>query len=89
MLKSAISAAVCLAASSHAISAEYTIGSDDFPQSLEYMLDSSTFTDKDSFFDRMQNFKPQRVSEETFEEEEDKVILFGENFVVHSNADKK
>ena len=52
------------------------------------MLDSSTFTDKDNFFDRMQNFKPQRVSEESFEEE-DKVILFGENFVVHSNADKK
>ena len=53
------------------------------------MLDSSTFTDKENFFSRMQNFKPHRVSEETFEEEEDKVILFGENFVVHSNADKK
>ena len=52
------------------------------------MLDSSTFTDRENFFDRMQAFKKQREPQET-SEEEDKVILFGENFVVHTNADKK
>ena len=56
MFKSVL-AAVCLASSTSAISAEYVIGADDFPQSLEYMLDSSTFTNKDNFLQRMQNFK--------------------------------
>lgn len=37
----------------------------------------------------MRNFKPQGEPQETFEDEEDKVILFGENFIVHTNADKK
>ena len=87
MFKKAIFAAVCLAANSNAISAEYVIGAEDFPQSLEFMLDSDSFTDKESFFSRMQNFKVQREPEEM--EEDDKVVMFGENFVVHTNADKK
>lgn len=85
MIKSAI-ASICLAGSTAAISAEYIIGSEDFPQSLDYMLDSDLFASPANFFERMRSWKVDSQAEEV---EEDKVVMFGENFIVHTNADKK
>ena len=85
----AIAASICLATGAAAISAEYIIGSDDFPESLDYMLDSALFSDPENFFERLQlDFKVDRQSREE-QEAEDNVIMFGENFTVHTNADKK
>ena len=55
------------------------------------MLDSSTFTDRENFFERMQSFKKVHNDKEWSEGEtmeDDKVFMFGENFVLHTNEDQ-
>ena len=75
-------------------SIEYVIGSDDFPESLDYMLDSSAFTDPQNFFHRMSEFRADSVQRnqdilDFNRDEDDKIIMFGENFTIHTDADKK
>ena len=85
MIKSAITS-FGLATSTMAISAEYIIGSEDFPKSLDYMLDSDLFSSPDNFFDRMASWKVDNQAENV--EEEDTVVMYGENFIVHTNSEK-
>ena len=86
MIKSAI-ASICLAGSTAAISAEYIIGSEDFPKSLDYMLDSDLFSSPNNFFDRMASWKMDNQAANV--EEEDTIVMYGENFIVHTNSEKQ